>query len=47
MKMEIFFSKNHAENEAGRLASRPLYFSKKLLLEVKAYGLELSFNIQQ
>ena len=35
----IFFFKNHAENEAGRLVLN------KALNEVKANGLQLSLNI--
>ena len=42
--MEILFFKNHAENEAGRLVPDLLYFGKAFY-EIKANGLELSFNI--
>ena len=41
--IEIVFFRNHAENEAGRLVT-DLFF-KKVLNEVKASGLLLSFNI--
>ena len=37
-------AKNHAENEAGRLVPELLLFFKKALYEVKANGLQLSFN---
>ena len=40
---EIFFFKNHAENEAGRLVSDPFLFFKKTLF--KLTGLQISFNI--
>ena len=41
----MFFFKNHAENEAGRLVSglSLFCFLKKLLYELKASGLQLSF----
>ena len=42
---EIFFVKNHAENEAGRLVPDLFLFFEKNLYEVKARGLQLSFNI--
>ena len=35
----IFFFKNHAENEAGRLAQDLFLFIKKALYEVVANGL--------
>ena len=38
----MFFFKNHAENEAGRLAPDFFLFFKKALNEVKASGLQLS-----
>ena len=43
MTIETFFFKNYAENEAGR----PDHFLvlKNAQYEVKASGLELSFNI--
>ena len=41
---KIFFFKNNAENEAGKLVPDPLFF-EKALNEVKASGLQLSFNI--
>ena len=43
--IEIFFFKNHAENEAGRLVPYLILFFKKAFYEMKASGLELSFNI--
>ena len=42
---EIFFFKNHAENEAGTLVPHLFLFSKNALFDVKASGLQLSFNI--
>ena len=44
MTREIFFFKNNAENEAGRLVPDLFLFFKKALYEVKASGLQLSFN---
>ena len=41
----MFFFKNHAENEAGRLVPDALLFFKKALYEVKASSQQLSFNI--
>ena len=41
---EIFFFKNNAENEAGTLVPGLFLFFKKSLYEVKANGLQLSFN---
>ena len=43
-KQNIFF-KNYSENEAGRLVPDLFLFFKKALHEVKAGGLQLSFNI--
>ena len=40
----IFFFKNHAENEALRLVPDVFLFFKKPLYEVKSIDLELSFN---
>ena len=40
----MFYFKNHAENEAGRLVPDLFLFSKKALYEVKASDLQLSFN---
>ena len=40
---EIFFLKNHAEKDTGRLV--PGLFLKKALYEVKAKYLQLSFHI--
>ena len=46
-KRNIFF-KNYAENEAGRLfPDLLLFFKKGLIYEVKASGLQLSFNMFQ
>ena len=46
MTREIFFFENHAENEAGRLFPEVfLFFFKKTSYEVKASGLQFSFNI--
>ena len=39
------FSKNHAENEIGRLDLVHFLFLKKVLYGVKASGLQLNFNI--
>ena len=44
MTIEIFFFKNHAENETGRLVRDPILFFKKAFLELKASGLQLSFS---
>ena len=42
---KIFFFKNHAENEAGRLVPDLFLFSlKKTLHKVKASDLQLSYN---
>ena len=38
------FFKNHAENEAGRLVPNLFLFFKKALYEIKANGMQLSFN---
>ena len=43
-KRKIFF-KNHAQNEAERLVPDLILFYKKASYEVKASGLQLSFNI--
>ena len=43
-KKMIFFE-NHAENETEKLVSDLFLFFKMALLEVKASGLQLSFNI--
>ena len=42
-KRNIFF-KNHAENEAERLVLDLFLFFKKALYEIKAYGLQLSWQ---
>ena len=41
----MFFPKNHAENEAGRLAPYFFLFCKNDLYEVKASSPQLSLNI--
>ena len=43
---EIFYFKNHAENEAGRLVPDLFFFQKKkkALYKVKASGLQLGFT---
>ena len=41
----FFLFKNHAENEATRLVPDLYLFFKKALYEVKAGGLQFSFNI--
>ena len=43
-KRNIFF-KNYSENDARRLVPDLCLFFKKALYEVKASGLQLSFNI--
>ena len=45
MTIETFFFKNYAENEAGRLSPEHFLVLKNAQYEVKASGLELSFNI--
>ena len=42
---EVFFFKNHAENDAGRLVTDLFLHFKKPLYEAKWNGLQLSFNI--
>ena len=42
---EIFFFKNHTENETGRLVSELFLFSKNASYEVKSSGLQLNPNI--
>ena len=44
-KSETFSFRNHTENESGRLVPDFFLFFKKPLNEVKASGLQLSFNI--
>ena len=41
---EILFFENHEENEAERLVPELFLFFEKALYEVKANGLDLSFN---
>ena len=41
----IFFFKHHAENEPKKLLPDIFLFFKKALYEIKASGLDLSFNI--
>ena len=43
-KINTFSSKNHEENEAGRLVP-DIFLFKKTLYEVKASDLHLSFNM--
>ena len=43
----LIFFKNHAENEAGRIVPDLSLFFKRVLYEIKASGLQLSFNIYQ
>ena len=45
MLREIFLSKNHAQNEAGRIVLDLFLFFRKALYHVKASDLQLSFNI--
>ena len=42
--MEIFFLKNNAESEVGRLVPDLFLVFKKALYQVKASGVQLSFN---
>ena len=42
---KIFFFKNHAKNETGRLVPDLAFFFKNALYEAKACGLQLSFNM--
>ena len=44
MRQEIFFFKNHQENKTRRLVPGLFLFFKKALYEIKASGLQLSFN---
>ena len=43
----MFFLKNHAKNKARWLVPDLFLFLKKALYEVKASGLQLSFNIRK
>ena len=45
IEREIFSFKNHAENEVGRLLTDLFLFFEKILYELKASDLQLSFNI--
>ena len=45
IRRETFIFKNHAEKEAGRLVPGLLLFFKNALYEVKASGVQHSFNI--
>ena len=45
MIREIFFFKNHAKNEAGRLVPDFVFFSKKPLCEAIASGLHLVSHV--
>ena len=40
-----FFPKSYTENDAGRLVPHLFLFFKEALHEVKASGLQLSFNV--
>ena len=40
-----YLSKNHAEKKTGTVVQDPFIIFEKALYEVKARGLELSFNI--
>ena len=42
--MEIFFFQNHAQNKARKIALDLFLLFKKALYELKASGLQLSFN---
>ena len=42
--MEIFFLKNNAESKVGRLVPDLFLVFKKALYQVKASGVQLSFN---
>ena len=41
----MFYFKNHAENEAGRLVPDLFLFFKKALYKVEASSLQLGFTI--
>ena len=43
--IELFYFKNHAENEARKLVPDLFLFFPKSLYEIKSSGVELSFNI--
>ena len=45
MKTQIFFFKNHAENEAGRLVPDLFLSFEKALYKVKESGEHISLNI--
>ena len=40
-----YLSKNHAEKKTGTVVQNPFIIFEKALYEVKARGLELSFNM--
>ena len=44
MPREIFFFKDYAENEAGKLVPDRFLFLKKALYSIKASGLQLDFT---
>ena len=44
---EVFFFKNHAENQTERLVPDLFLFFEKALYEVKASGLQLTINISR
>ena len=45
MTKEIFFLKNHAENEAGRLVPDLFLFFKMALYKPKTNDLQLGFTV--
>ena len=45
LSKEIFFFKNHAENEAGRLVYNLSLIFEKAFYELKASDLQLNFKI--
>ena len=45
MTREMFFFRNHVENEPGKLVPDLILFLKEALNEVKACGRLLSFNL--
>ena len=44
-KGQMFFLKNQAENDAGRLVPYHFLFFREALDEAKTSGMQLSFNI--
>ena len=45
MTREIFFFKNHAENETGKVVPDLFLLFKKALNKLKAGGLQVSFDM--